>query len=88
MPIVRLKKYPECTGNINQLNTHGLGEVVGGIGEDYDSWFIKDLDVYLEATKEWKDLSQAFHDHDIIVDNYNQYFSEPKTEEERKRGWY
>jgi len=49
--------------------------------------YIKDLDVWLEQKQEWKDMKQAFRDHDLITDNYNKYFFEPRNEEERKRGF-
>ena len=72
----------------NRFNIHGLSEIIIG-HPDYgsDSAFIKDFDVFLESKQEWKDMSQAFKDHDLIVDNYNTSFFEPKTEEDRMRGF-
>ena len=71
-----------------KFNTHGLSEIIVQ-HPDYgvDSAFIKHFDVYLESTKQWKDMRQAFKDKDLIVDNYNTLFFEPKTEEDRKRGY-
>ncbi len=53
---------------------------------DADSMFIRELDVWIEPTG-WKDMSAAFLDHDIITDNYNTQFFEPKNAEDRKRGY-
>lgn len=93
---VREKIHPEdkcCSG---KFNTHALAEVICYWEEDSDSMFIKDLDVYIEAkvfngfcgiAVGWKDMGQAFEDHDIIIDNYNTCFFEPANEEDRKRGF-
>lgn len=51
-----------------------------------DSAYQRDFDVLLEAKREWKDLNQAFHDRDVIIDNYNTRFFEPQTPEDRERG--
>ncbi len=83
MPLIRYKKYPEEQFNAHSLNISALAEVLTGD----DSAFFSDLDVYLESKKQWKCLSQAFKDRDIITDNYNTIFFEPKDEEERKRGY-
>jgi len=72
----------------NRFNIHGMDEIIvnhpdhGG-----DSAYIKDFDVYLESKKEWKDMPQAFKDHDLIVDNYNTLVFEPPTEEDKLRGF-
>ena len=52
-----------------------------------DSVYVRDLDVFLVKKGMWKDMLQAFRDHDLIRDNYNTYFFEPETDEERKRGY-
>lgn len=58
-----------------QFNLHGLSEIIIG-HEDYgaDSVYLKDFDVFLEQKQEWKDMAQAFRDHDLIIDNYNTIF--------------
>lgn len=66
----------------SRFNTYALSEVITGD----DSVFIKDLDVFVNG--EWKDLGQAFRDRDVIPDNYNTWFGEPRNEEDRKRGYY
>ena len=72
----------------NRFNIHGMSEIIVGHPEyGGDSVYIKDFDVFLENSQEWKDMSQAFRDHDLIVDNYNTLFFEPKTEEDRIRGY-
>lgn len=42
----------------SQFNTHALAEVL----LHDDSPYILDLDVWLEAKQEWKDMMQAFRD--------------------------
>jgi len=72
----------------SKFNIHGLGEMIIQ-NEQYgaDSVYIKDFDVFLEDKQDWKDMAQAFRDKDLITDNYNTYFFEPKTREDRKRGF-
>jgi hypothetical protein len=84
---VRTKKDPTDVFYSGEFNTHALAEVIG-CGDSFgcDLFFIKDLDVLL-SSGEWKDLGQAFKDHDIITDNYNRFFFEPETEEDRERGY-
>lgn len=67
----------------HKFNMHALSEVLTGD----DSVFIRNLDVLLKSTGEWKDLHQAFTDHDVITDNLNSVFFEPTNEEDRKRGY-
>ncbi len=75
-------------GFSDRLNTHGLGEMIVNFEEgDASSEFCSDYEVWLESKKEWKDLNQAFEDHDVINDNFNTIFFEPKTEEDRLRGY-
>lgn len=86
-------KEKRYTGQAHQFNTHGLGEMIVGFdnvdGEPggMDSCFIREYDVFLETTGQWKDMNQAFKDHDLINDNYNTRFFEPKTREDRERGF-
>ena len=72
----------------HQFNTHGIGEIIIQ-HPDYgaDSDYGKDFDVFLESKQEWKDMAQAFKDHDLITDNYNSIFFEPKNQEDRRRGY-
>jgi len=72
----------------NRFNIHGMSEIIINHKEyGGDSVYIKDFDVFLESNQEWKDMSQAFKDHDLIVDNYNTLFFEPSTKEDRIRGY-
>jgi hypothetical protein len=83
----RMKDNPELVFTTGKFNTHAVGEVIGysdSFGADL--FFIKNLDVQL-SSGEWKDMGQAFKDHDIICDNYNTCFFEPENEEDRKRGF-
>lgn len=64
------------------FNIHALAEI--DVGDD--SAFIKELDIFVNG--KWKDMNQAFKDKDIIPDNYNTCFGEPKTEEDRERGFF
>jgi len=97
---VREKKdfsNPDVKCSSIQFNVHAIAEVICFWEDgDTDSMFIKDLDVYITAkvfngfafmVVGWKDMEQAFKDHDIIIDNYNACFFEPANEEDRKRGF-
>lgn len=81
MATLRYKKHPDRSFEASTFNMTALAEVLTGD----DSAFFRELDVLIKG--EWKDLSQAFKDRDLITDNYNRYFFEPKTEEDRKRGY-
>jgi len=41
----------------------------------------------LKKWQEWKCLSKAFQDKNVITDNYNTSFFEPSTEDDRLRGY-
>jgi len=86
----REKENPERIFSANIFNVHGIGEVIG-YDETFgcDLFYIKDLEVLLVkmGTRKWKDMQQAFKDHDLIMDNYNTRFLEPKNEEDRTRGF-
>jgi hypothetical protein len=86
---VRNKKQT-WEGLSSEFNTCGLGEVIVGFLDDegMDSMFINELEVFLDSKQEWKDMSQAFKDNNIISDNFNTCFREPKNEEERENGYY
>lgn len=83
---VRMKDNPNQPFVSDKFNVHGLGEVIG-FGNHFgsDLFFIKDLDVLIGD--KWIDMGEAFRNHDLITDNYNTYFFEPKCEEDRKRGF-
>lgn len=81
MATLRYKEHPEDSFNASQFNVHAMAEVLTGD----DSAFVSSLDVLING--EWKDMGQAFKDHDLITDNYNTCFFEPRDDEERKRGY-
>lgn len=70
-------------GAASQFNIHAMAEVLTGD----DSASICDLDVFLPKLGAWKDMGQAFADHDLIVDDYNTCFFEPENDVERARGY-
>ena len=93
---VREKIHPNDKCSSSKFNTHALSEVICYWEADSDSMFIKDLDVYITAgvfngfcsmAIGWKDMHQAFKDYDIITDNYNTCFFEPKNKEDKERGF-
>lgn len=82
---LRLKAAPHIEmDNIWRFNIHALCEV--DVGDD--SILCSDLEAFIVAKNEWKNFSDALRDRDIIPDNYNAWFREPKNDEERKRGWF
>lgn len=83
---IREKKTGEL-GSSGRFNIHGMSDIVVDFDNgEMDSCFIGDFEVLL-SNGLWKDLSQAFRDKDIITDNYNTRFFEPKNEEDRERGY-
>lgn len=66
-----------------RFNMCALSEILTGD----DTVSTKDLDVFLTAKQEWKDLHQAFKDKDVITDNYNTMIHEPRNNDERERGY-
>lgn len=87
---IRKKSNHLITGVATGFNVRGLGEIIisydneGGMDSDY----ICDYDVFLPSINGWKAMDEAFKDRDLIPDNYNTRFREPKNDEERQRGWY
>lgn len=79
---LRYKKNLEETGG-SSFNINALSEVLTGD----DSPDISELDVFLDKTQQWKDMRQAFKDRDLITNNYNSCFFEPKNEEDKLRGF-
>ena len=73
-------------GYSGAFNESAIWEIIvyfedGGASSEYP----KDYDVEIDGG--WKDLNQAFKDHDVIPDNYNTTFFLPPTEEDRQRGF-
>ena len=81
---VRHKKTKEI-GISNTFNTHSLSEIFVYLHDGVDSDFMRNYDVFIEAKQEWKDLRQAFKDHDVITDNYIVCFFEPCENERGER---
>ena len=46
-----------------------------------------EVDVFLEKIDKWMDMGDAFKSHNLITDNYNNYFFEPKNEDDKVRGF-
>lgn len=85
MARVRAKKTG-ALGSSSTFNVSALNEIIVGFETgDMDSDYITNYDVFVNG--EWKDMKQAFKDHDLITDNYNTGFFEPRTEEDRVRGY-
>ena len=84
---VRHKEYG-LYGSSSKFNVFALNEIIVGFDVGgMDSDFIQNYDVYISELEAWKDLSEAFKAHNVIVDNYNTVFFEPNTEEDRERGY-
>lgn len=86
---VRNKEHT-WTGWSSKFNTHALAEIIVGFDGDggMDSMFISEVEIFLESKQIWKDMNQAFKDNDLIIDNYNTCFREPKNQEEIDRGYF
>lgn len=86
---VRFTKNPFEEHSSSNFNVPSLDEVIVMFSGDggADSCFIGDLDVYIETKQKWMPMYDAFRSHDIIVDNYNTIFFEPKNDADRERGF-
>jgi hypothetical protein len=88
----RLKDKPNVTGSASSLNVHAIFEVImyfdGEEGFDgCDSVYGSDVEVFVTKLGAWKPLSQAMKDRDVITDNYNTEFFEPRNDADRERGF-
>lgn len=85
---VRLRTKPDQVGTSDtfDVNTCAPQEVFVNYADERVAEFTRDLDVFIEAKKEWIPFGEARKNHDIIADNYNTCFFEPKTPEDRERG--
>lgn len=70
----------------SKFNTASLSEIMVCWDDEMDTDFQSNYDVKLPSG-EWKDLRQAFKDHDVITDNYNTRFFHPANAEDRERGF-
>lgn len=85
MTLRHKKTGASCSGS--QFNIHALNEIIVYFDDgDANSDYPREYDVLL-SSGEWKDLQQAMKDHDVIHDNYNTWFFEPQTPEDRERGY-
>jgi hypothetical protein len=83
---LRHKKTQELCSS-SSYNINSCSEILVQ-GEDwYDTDFYSEYDVFLEATQDWKDMRQAFKDKDLIPNNMNTHFGEPKDAAERELGY-
>lgn len=86
MATVRHKEKPELLGSASRFNIHGIGAIFvcwrdGDMSEEMG----RNLEVEIDG--EWKPLTDAFKDHDLITDNHNTRFFKPPTPEDRERGY-
>ena len=75
-------------GSSHEFSSHAAGppEILVYFEEWIDTDFMHNYLVYIEAKQEWMEFSQAFGNKDLIIDNFNTIFFEPKNEEDKKRG--
>ena len=81
---IRYKAARHDIRDCSKLNMSALNEVLTGD----DSAYFHDLECFLESKQEWKCLREAFRDKDVITDNYNEWFAEAKTQEDKDRGYF
>jgi len=82
---LRHKRYGHIAWS-GQFNVASLSEIIVTYEDgSADSAFRKDWDAFVGG--QWKDLRQAFRDHDLVTDNYNTRFFEPSCGEDRERGF-
>lgn len=74
----------ECSSG--EFNVHAMAEIIVYYPDDVDTDYIRNFDVQLPDGT-WKDLGQAFRDHDVITNNANTRFFFPTNDEDRARGY-
>jgi hypothetical protein len=86
---VRNKNRPEDIGCASRfdVNTCAPQEIFVAYEDEPVQEFARDLEVFIEAKQQWMPFGEAERNHDIIRDNYNTCFFEPKTPEDRERGY-
>ena len=86
---VRNKDHPERIGSASRfdVNTCAPQEIFVAYEDEPVSEFACDLEVFVEAKGQWLRFGEAEKNGDIIRDNFNTCFFEPKTEEDRERGY-
>ncbi len=83
---VRFTDNPTIEGFSGRFNIASIDEVIVGFDVGgADSCYIRDLDI--QIGDEWMTLQEAFKNHDVIIDNYNTHFFEPRNQEDRERGY-
>ena len=73
-------------GESRTFNIVSLGEVIVYFKDYCDSVSIDELEVKL-STGEYKGMTQAFADKDIVPNNLNTSFDVPHSEVEKKQGY-
>jgi hypothetical protein len=87
MKLRSIKNHVECEST--SFNIFSLSEIIiYYAGGDADSAPISDFVVFLESTRTWKYMPDAFGDRDLIPDGLNSHFREPVNDRERKNGYY
>lgn len=86
---VRYIDNKNIIGSSERFNQAGIGEVIVIFPDlDCTTELIKDLEVQL-SDGSWHNMSEAlFKNHLLIKDNYNIYFSEPRNDLDKEKGYY
>lgn len=74
----------------SSFNVHSLDEIIVCYDDDMTSDSLHNYDALLKTgprAGQWVALADAFKQHDVITDNYNTSFAEPRTNEDRERGY-
>ena len=80
-----------ATCSSSSFNTHSLNEIVVYFDEgDADSDYITNYEVLLTTgprAGQWVLLSDAFKQRDVIPNNHNTCFAEPRSDADRELGY-
>lgn len=81
-----IQNHNKCGTTNLHFNMSSMDEVTVYFDSDYcDSESISDIEIMIDD--EWKSVTDAIKDKDIIPDNYNTYLDIPKSEQEREQGF-
>ena len=80
--LVRVHDNPEIEGYGSNFNICSMNDVLVYFDDGHiEEYGASQLDVYLTKKEEWKYLSDAFRDKDVVTNDENTFFYEPREEQ-------
>jgi hypothetical protein len=72
----------------SRFNISSLNEIIVTFDDgEQSSEYMRDWEAWISTHEKWMPIGEALKSHDIITDNDNTAFFEPRTQEDRERGY-